>query len=165
MAAITSIIAGIGLAAGVVGAGTQLYGSMQQAEAQKKSFALSQQAESARKRAMDLDSQRKSFSIIREQQMARAQALANATSGGAQFGSGLQGGYGQVAGSSGNNFQAQQNSQEAGDQMFAINAAKGNSDANAAAAGSMASLGSGISSLGNMFVKDSGTIAKIGGWA
>lgn len=165
MAAITSIIAGIGLAAGVVGAGTQLYGSMQQAEAQKKSFALSQQAESARKRAMDLDSQRKSFSIIREQQMARAQALANATSGGAQFGSGLQGGYGQISGASGNNYLGQQQNQEIGTEMFAINGAKGGSDANSAAAGSLSATGSGISSLGNMLVKDSGTIAKIGGWA
>jgi len=164
MAAVTSIIAGIGLAAGAIGTGVQVMGSMAAQDAQRRSAQLQRQAEATRQRAMDLDSQRKQYSIIREQQTARAQAIANATSGNAQFGSGLQGGLAQVSGQSGTNLQGVQQNTEAGAEMFAINGAKYGADVNASRAGTMTSFGQGISSLGGTITKDAGTISKIGGW-
>lgn len=164
MAAVSSIIAAVGVAAAVAGTGAQLYGSMQQAEAQKRNAALSQAAESQRKRAMDLDSSRKQLGIVREQQMMRSQALANATSQGAQFGSGLQGGYGQIQGQGGEALAGAQQNQEIGTTLFNINAQKGRNDQQISSAGTAASFGSGISTLGGIAVKDAGVVAKIGGW-
>lgn len=163
MAALTTILAGVGIAAGVVGAGVQAYGQMQAADAQKRSAAIQQQQESLRRRAADLDSQRKQMSIIREQQKSRAMALAAATNQGAAMGSGLQGGYGQIQGTGGEALVTAKNNQEMGGEMFALNGAKFGADKNAAAAGTMASFGSGISSLGGSLTNKAGTIAKIGG--
>jgi hypothetical protein len=162
--AITSIIAGIGLAAGAIGSGVQAYGAIQQGEAQRKASRLSQMAEAQRQRGMELDSERKQYSIIREQQMQRANAIAAATSQGAQFGSGLSGGEAQIAGASNSNLLGVNQNTELGQNMFSINQRKGAADRDASAAGTMGSIGSGLSTLGRAVVNDSGTIARIGGW-
>jgi hypothetical protein len=164
MPAITSIIAGIGLAAGAIGSGVQAYGAIQQGEAQRKASRLSQMAESARQRGMELDSQRKQYSIIREQQTQRANAIAAATNQGAQFGSGLEGGEAQISGASNSNLLGVQENTGLGEQMFSLSQRKASADRDASAAGTMGSIGSGLSTLGRAVVNDSGTIARIGGW-
>ena len=87
------------------GVGLQIYGTTQQQSAAKKQYQLQQdiaareaQAEAVRQRAAELDAHRRQLEIVRVQNRQRALALANATAGGAQYGSGLQGGYGQIAG-------------------------------------------------------------------
>src|SRR6267154_399541 len=52
---------------------------------------------------MKLNARRAQTEVIRNAQSARSMALASATGQGAQFGSGLQGGYGQIQGRSGTN--------------------------------------------------------------
>src|SRR5258705_1063150 len=93
-----------------VGLGMQIFGGISAANAQKqiaqssaRVAGLEQQADAQRRQQMELDANRKQMEVFRNNQRARAQALNNATSSGSQFGSGLQGGYGQISGMSGTN--------------------------------------------------------------
>ena len=52
---------------------------------------------------MKLNARRAQMEVLRNHQRARSMALSSSTGQGAQFGSGLQGGYGQVGGMSGTN--------------------------------------------------------------
>lgn len=87
-----------------------------------KQIRQQQQVEGQRRQLMELDSQRKSLENIRNVQRSRSLALTNSTSQGAQFGSGLQGGYGQI--SSQGNYNAEGISQnlQIGRNMFDLNA-------------------------------------------
>lgn len=150
MAAISSIIAGVGLAASI--AGTTV-GYMGQAQAQRGA----EKAERTREQAMNLDATRQRRRIIREQLQARSMALTNATAQGAQGGSGLQGGYGQIAGQTNTNIQGVNQQQELGAQIFSANReqVRGNS---------MANLGAGLKALGSDLYSSAGSIDRVGSY-
>lgn len=77
--------------------------------------------EARRMQAMQLDGRRRGLEVIRNQQRARAVALTNANAQGARTGSGLQGGYGQIAGQSGVNAMGIQQNLMLGQDIFNFN--------------------------------------------
>ena len=151
MPAISTIIAGVGLAAGAVGTVTQMKGASAAAKASEK-------AEKIRADQMKLDADRQRREIARKMTQARSLALSNATQQGAGLGSGLQGGYGQISGEANRGAQSINQNQGMGTAMFGANA-------QVAAAGTTSATGSGLSSLGGGLVSNSGTIGKLGEYA
>ncbi len=87
----------------------------------KEIIGLEQGVQAQKKQAMEIDARRSQMEIIRNQQRARAMGLAAATSQGAQGGSGLQGGYGQVSGQAGTNILGVQQNLEIGRNIFGLN--------------------------------------------
>lgn len=78
--------------------------------------------EATKRQAMEVDARRQQLEIIRNQQRGRALGLATATAQGASKGSGLQGGYGQIAGQTGVNILGVQQNLQAGRNIFDANA-------------------------------------------
>ena len=115
--------------------------------AQKQQKAL-EKSEMAKERQMNLDVQRKKRSALREAQAARQVALANATNQGAQFGSGVAGGFGQIGNQLGGNFLALNQDSQLGADVFSANRqyAKG---------GAMAAFGT-------MLTNGAETISRVG---
>lgn len=137
-----------GLVLGAIGLGLQVYGQSQQARAQKQEEAL-------REQQMNLDAMRQRREVVKNAAMARATALANASSQGAQFGSGLQGGYGEIAGQAGQQMQAVNQNQEIGAGIFAANRRY-------YTASVFTDIGSGLYSLGGSMINNAGTYSKLG---
>lgn len=166
MAAFTSLAIG----AIAVGTGISAYSQHRaaQAQSQYQSQVASQQAkiEKAKRQQMELDATRRQREIIRQQQRARSAALANATSQGAQQGSGLFGGYGQIGGQTGVNLLGVQQNLELGRNIFDANAAITSASARYASTagnlGSLAAFGGGLSSLGNAYMANLGAIDRLG---
>jgi hypothetical protein len=93
-----------------VGLGLSIFGSMSAADEAKKSAQASQaiggyemDINEQHRQAMEIDAKRKQMEVFRRQQQVQSMALTNATSGGAQFGSGLAGGEAQIRGEAGSN--------------------------------------------------------------
>jgi hypothetical protein len=137
----------VGAIFSLVGIGMQVYGQIAQANALKRQTALQE-------KQMNLEADRQRRDIIRNAIMARAIAQTNAANQGALFGSGLQGGYGQIAGRSGNQIVATNQNQEIGQGIFKAQRQYYN-------ASIISSFGSGLSSLGNMFMQNAGTINRV----
>lgn len=112
-------------------------GAMKQAKASAK-------AEKARQRQMQLEAMRKRREIVREGVRARSEALSNATAQGAAEGSGLQGGYGQIAGTVNRGLSANVQDESLANTVFKANRQY-------ASAGGLIAIGQGISSLGSVF--------------
>ena len=122
MAAFTTLLLGATLAMSVGSTVMQMKAAKEQSEAQKAEIAAQQRAEEARKRQMELDAARRSKEVVRQQQRARSAAVTNATAQGAQFGSGLPGGYGQIGGQTGFNLLGIGQNLQIGRDIFAANA-------------------------------------------
>jgi len=165
MAAISTIIAGIGVAVSAASAAGGFQASQQQAKAQQRSLALQQEIEQKRRLAMNLDAARKNREISRQAQVARAQALATTTAQGASQGSGLEGAYGAISGQSAVNTKGVNQNQEIGNNIFDANAQIGIASADMASAQSSGAMFQGLGTLGGALVKNSGTIGKIGEYA
>lgn len=133
-------------------AAASIFGSVLGAIGQMKQAKAMERAEQARQKQMNLDVQRKRRDALRQSMLARATALANATSQGAEFGSGLQGGYGQIGGDLRRNNVALNQDQQLGNKVFAANRAY-------ASAGQMVALGQGITNASDSFGKMFGSIA------
>lgn len=154
----------------IAGVGLQAYGAAQSAKAadsqaryQQQIAADQQRQEALRQKQMELDARRRQLEIVRQAQRVRAQGLAAATAQGAQFGSGLAGGYGQISGYSNTNLLGVGQSLELGRQNFAIT-----SDINAAkygyaGASSSYATGQGLSSLGGALIQSLGPIGNLSG--
>lgn len=84
-------------------------------------IAAQQEIEAQKAKAMEIDARRQQTEIIRNQQRGRALALTNATAQGAARGSGLQGGYGQIAGVSGFNMLGVQQNLQIGRDIYSEN--------------------------------------------
>lgn len=151
MAALSTLIAGLGVAGGIAGTVVQYAGAQKAQKGQER-------AEKLREAQMNLENQRQQRQVIRQSTIARAQALSNASNQGAQDGSGLQGGYGQIQGQAGGAFVANNQNQQLGAGMFAANR-------QISAGQTMSSIGSGISSLGGGLVSGSDTLGRIGNYA
>lgn len=93
-------------------------------ETQRQQALLEQAAENERRKQMELMARRQQMEVIRNAQRARSLALQNATNQGAQFGSGLQGGYGQVAADANYNLLGINQNLQIGRALFANSAAQ-----------------------------------------
>ncbi len=140
-------LGGLSAAAGLIGTGISAYGAMQQAKGQKK-------AEALRLRQSNLEAARARRNTVRQAIIARSQALASATAQGAEGGSGIQGGMGQVAGQAGSNIQGINQGQSIGFQMFQANS-------QIASGQTLASIGSGVQSLGNFFAQNQQPLGRL----
>lgn len=138
----------IGVVLQAIGIGVSVFGAVEQTAAADK-------AEKLREQQMNLDAQRQKRDIVRNSILANSQAVSTATNQGAASGSALPGAYGQISGRAGDQTLAVDQNQEIGRGIFAAN--------RASYSGSLISdFGSGLTSLGNMFLQDAGTINKVG---
>lgn len=93
----------VGMASSAYGAYGSYEGAKAAGQAQQNITGLQEQQDVQRQNLMELQARRSQMEVLRNNQRARSLALNNSTSQGAQFGSGLQGGYGQQQGQSGTN--------------------------------------------------------------
>lgn len=109
-------IAGIGfdIAGGIMGAKA----ASEEANISKQISGVEMEENDVRAKAMRMSAQRQSLQTLRQAQQARSYALAGATKAGAQLGSGLQGGYGSIAGESNTNMAGISQGLQSGEQMF-----------------------------------------------
>lgn len=156
----TAALMGVSLAASI-------YGQYQAYEGAKKQYGISQQlvgqemqAEAQRKQMMELNAQRMSTEVIRNQQRARSLALSNSTSQGAQQGSGLQGGYGQISGHAGVGLLGINQQLGAGENLFGINSRIMGLRQQYTEAGSQSYTGSAISGAGQQLGSSARTFGK-----
>jgi hypothetical protein len=158
-------IAAIGLAIAGAGATTQYMAGQKAKSAQEEQMRIQQQQEALRKRQLALDNMRKQREIIRAGLRARSMALATSVAQGAGTGgSGLAGGYGQIAGRTNTNLVGQATNASFGNQMFDLNAQMAGAMRNSAAAGTDAAMGSAMTSLGGTIMNNAGSIARVGGY-
>lgn len=148
MPAVTTIIAGVGMAVGAAGTFMGIKAQKDQMKAQEK-------AEGARQKAANLDALRRKRAAIRDMQMQRSVALSNATAQGAEGGSGLQGAMAGITGQGVNNITGIDQQNQLGNQVFAANR-------QASRAASRGATGEGLVSLGGALVKNAGTISSVG---
>ena len=162
----TQVGAGVGLLglSGSIAGGVISYGASQQANAaQMQEIGLQAQENQQRQSAMNLNARRQQMEVLRNTQRARSLALNNATGQGAQFGSGLQGGYGNIAGQSGVNALGISENQQIGNNMFGIQSQISGAQLNYAKAQQQEQLGSGISSLGKSVGGSAGSLSSLVG--
>lgn len=163
MPAITgTVLAVAGIASGGAGAFASISGSRRQAEAQQQEIEAQQKQEALRRKAMELDARRRSVEVLRNQQRARSLALATSTAQGASLGSGLQGGYGQIAGQSNTNLLGISQGLQTGEANFDLNSQISAARMNMASAGAQVALGAGLSSFGSSLMNASSTFNRIG---
>lgn len=148
MPAVTTALSAIGLAASIGSTVAGVVGANKEAKAEDK-------AESARKKAANLDALRRQRQAIREMQQQRAIAVSNATAQGAEAGSGLQGAIGQVTGQGNSNILGIEQQRQLGNEVFAANK-------QARSARTLQATAEGIGQLGGSLVKNAGTIESIG---
>ncbi len=154
MAAFTTALAVAGIGLSAAGAYENYQGAKGQAAASKQMAELEMRQEAVRKQAMELQAKRQSMEVVRNAQRARSLALTNATAQGANQGSGLVGGYGQISGQTGVNLLGISQNLSFGAQMFDLNAQISQQKMAYADAGSKMALGSGLSSLGGTLLNN-----------
>lgn len=158
------------LAVAAVGAGVSVAGQMQQKSAAKKMAAaeqdriLQEQAiEAQRQKQMELEAKRRQLEILRQGQRARSLALATTTNQGAQFGSGLEGAYGQASGQEGSQLLAGTQNLEIGRGIFGLNQNVTADRIRYSQGQSNYQSGAALSSLGGTIISSAGAISRIGG--
>lgn len=158
----------IGAAAGIVGLGLSIFGGIEKsriageiAESQQQISKYEMQQEAVRRRAMQLSARRQQVEVLRNQQRARSLALQAATTQGAQQGSGLQGGYGQIAGATQWNLAGIQQNLGFGEEMFGLNAQISQQKQRIASLGGESATASGIGSLGSMLTGSVPSLGKL----
>lgn len=165
---LASLIPGVGPFAAIAGLGLSALGAVGKASAAKKSAeaskqiaALEQQQEDVRRRAMEASARRQDLEILRTQQRMAALATNNAYTQGAGFGSGLQGGLGQIAGQTNFNLQGVQDQLSLGRENFGLSGQISQQKMNIASAGSQAATATGLSALGSTLVTSAPTIKNL----
>lgn len=153
----------------LLGLGTQLVGSVlsyqaatRQNELQRQDIGLQQKVEEQRRQAMELDANRKSMEVFRNNQRARSMGLQAATSQGAQFGSGLQGAYGQTRGQSGVNELGIAQNLTIGENIFDINSQRSSVKLNMAENQQDAQFGAALTGLGGSLFGASKSLNNLG---
>lgn len=146
---------GIETIIGAIGVGASVAGTAVSFAGQQRANKAAQRAERIREAQMKMEAVRERRQQVRQMVMARAQALQAGVNQGAQGGSGVMGGM-SAASSQGRANLATTNASEAlGGQMFSANRQE-------AAGRNMASIGSGISSLGGIMMQNAGTFGRVG---
>jgi hypothetical protein len=162
MGIITAVAAIAGAAATGVGAITQMSAAKDSANSNKQIAADQQRQEALRQQAMELDAKRRQVEFVRQQQRSRAASLTTATASGSEYGSGLEGAYGQSSGATNTNMLGVSQSLQLGQQNFGISKDITNARYSLADAGASAAFGAGLSSLGGALITSAGALGKIG---
>lgn len=123
-------------------------GAKQNNEAQQKQFMLEQAIENEKRKQMELVSRRQQLEVVRNAQRMRALALQNSTSQGANQGSGLQGGYGQIASDANYNLLGLAQNLAIGRNIFGLNSQISENKKNMAEAQMTMQYGQGLTSIG-----------------
>lgn len=159
--ALSSAVSVVGLGMSLFGGASTASDAKQAASIQSNIAGLEGGLEDQRHQAMELSAHRQQLEILRNNQRARATAMTNATSQGAQFGSGLQGGLAQIEDQGLFNLAGVNQNLEIGEAMFGINKQiTGQKQQLAQVQGQMAT-DQGISSLGGALVKAGPTVGNI----
>ena len=160
-----NILGGIGLVGSIVGGIGALGISAEMSNSAMREAMLQKQIQEQNHKSMMLEARRKSTEMIRTQQRANAMALQSATNQGAAAGSGLQGGYGQIAGQTATNLAGVNQNLQIGEAIYGLNNQISNEKMLQASLGGRMNMYSGISSLGGSLMRSSGTIGNIlSGW-
>lgn len=153
---------------GIAGLGLKIFGGIlgsdaaEQAHQAQMNIASAQVRENYQKSlAMTLQSRRQQLDILRNSQRARALALNAATNQGAQFGTGLQGGYGQIAGQSNENLLTNAQSLATGQRMYDLTNEITHYNMDLSSAQTQMSNAQGWSSLGGSLMQSGPTIGNI----
>lgn len=167
---VASLIPGVGPFAAIAGVGLSLFGAAdkysgaQQAnQAQQQITALQQKQDAVRQQALETSARRQQLENLRNQQRMGAMATNNASGQGALFGSGLQGGLGQISGQSNTNAAGIQYGLESGEKMFGLNAQISTQKIAMANAQSTSNTGAGLSTLGSTLTGSAGTLRNLSG--
>jgi hypothetical protein len=158
-----SMLVSSGIGLGLQGVGTVLSSSAisDANQAQLSAIKLEQKQEALRRQQMEFTNKRLQLENLRKAQQAKAIALTVSTSQGASKGSGLQGGYGQIAGQTNWNQQGLGATLGIGQGMFDLNAQISQQKMNYAQANQEAQFGQGISALGGHLVNSSKTFGQL----
>lgn len=155
MAAATALaVAGIGLGVASFFGGSDA--AQKQADIQKQIFAQQQKIEQQKRLGMELDAQRRTIQTVRSVQQARSIALNNATAQGAGKGSGLMGGYAQIAGQGNTGLLAINQNLDIGRNISDSNQAISGLNMQLADAKADSDFWSGLGSLGGSLTKAAG---------
>jgi len=159
----------ISLGLGVVGLGMQIFGGMGQSKiagqtaAYSADIASQEQSINAQKQIqMGLQARRSQLENVRNAQRARATATAAATSQGAQFGSGLQGGLAGVTDQATTNALGINQNFEIGSNIAGYNNNISSDKMNIAALGGQSATDAGMASLGGALMKSGPIIGGFG---
>jgi hypothetical protein len=147
MAAVSTIIAGIGLGLAAGGSALQ-YKASQEAKVQGEE---NKKVNEEKQKMMELDATRRKREMIRQSIASRSASLATATAQGSAEGSGLQGAYGQIAGRLGVNTAGVDQNLESGRAIFASNQ---RSQDSMIRQNELNATGQGLSSVGGALVKN-----------
>lgn len=166
-AAIVPIItAAVGVAGTVVsyqGAQKQAAAARSQAEASQRIAEQQQKQNEVLQKQAALNYRRQQLEFLRSSQRARSLSLATATNQGAQYGSGLPGGLGQISGAYNTNQLGLSQNFALGQENFGINQNISQQRIAIAGFGADAAQGAGLASLGGALVKNAGTIGNLAG--
>lgn len=153
----------------VVGLGMSIFGGVSAADDAKKAANIQStiagdegQLEEQRHQAMLLSASRQQVEILRNNQRARSTAMNNAVNQGAQFGSGIQGGLGQIQDQSLFNLAGVNQNLEIGNKMFDINQQITQQKQQLAQVQGQSATDQGIASLGGAITKAGPTIGALG---
>lgn len=152
----------LGLGSSIAGGIMQIDASQKAARAQEKALQLQQQSEATREQASRLDAQRRKREMIREQIIARSQAQSTATNQNAQYGTALEGAYGQIGAQTSFNISGVEGQRLLAADIFGYNRQIGEARKEEARAGAQSALGAGISSIGGALGRSLGSIGRLG---
>ena len=153
----------------VVGFGLQAFGGFGASEKASQAAAINkqiaadeQEINKQKEQQMNLEASRMQLQQFRNIQRLRAQATAAAVNQGAQFGSGLQGGLGQIQNQGLENSLGIRQNQQIASNIFGINDSISNKKMQLADVQSDMYEDQAWSSLGGALVKNAGTLSNIG---
>jgi hypothetical protein len=154
--------------AGVASVGLQVYGMQQNKKAAEQQAAANAVIIDAQKKqnalketSMDLDYRRRQLEALRAAQRARSAGLTAANSQGAIFGSGLQGGFGQIQGATQTNLLGLNQAYTLGQQNFRLDDQISQGRLMASQAQTTASNAAGITSLGGSILSSIGAFSRL----
>jgi hypothetical protein len=153
---------GVGGPLQIAGLGLDIFGGIEASQAASKKYdAEIQQAQDeiklnqVKRNFMEMSNRRQQLQQVRQGQVARSMALSNSVSSGSQYGSGLQGAYGEIGGGVGTNIAGLSQSLQFGEQSFDITnmitqdkILEAQASKDQANAMGIASIGSGLMGLG-----------------
>lgn len=153
----------------VVGLGLSLFGQSQQASVAKQQAQVSgdiatqeQSINAQKQQQMQLEANRSQLQNFRTAQQLRAQATAAAVNGGAQFGSGLQGGLAGVSAQSTTNALGVNQGVEISQNIFGYNNKISSDKQQLAQLGGQAATDQGLTNIGGSLMKGASAIGGFG---
>jgi hypothetical protein len=149
---------GVGAATSLVGGYLGYEAAQGQYQSQSNIAELQKQMNALSLNQMELTGRRNQMEVLRNEQRARSLAISSSTNQGATYGSGLQGGFGQIAGSSGNNMLALAQNLSIGRQEATVQGSIIDQQLAASKYQSQAATAAGISSLGGGITSAGGSI-------